>query len=335
MIALLSFSERGSRLSERIALHFSERGEQVVSERCAKGELSLWTQRYFSSTRALIFVGATGIAVRAIAPLIQKKTIDPAVVVIDEEGRYCIPLLSGHLGGANALASDLARLLGSQAIITTATDLQGAFAVDNWAKEQGLYIANPEGIVGVSSAALAGKSIRILSDIPVLGDLPKQVRLVTEGDCEVHITVGRPKKGTLHLIPKVFALGVGCRKGMEVEKIEEAYEKLVRSSGIHPSSIYGLFSVDLKKDEPGLLEFAKRKNLPFQTFAPSELMEAKGEFYTSAFVASTTGADNVSERSAVLGAGAGAVLAFPRMVYAGVTMALAKGPEYIEFEGEE
>lgn len=142
MIHLISFTEQGQSLAERLAQALD--GQAV---RCNQGwTLDGWTQEHFQPGNALIFVGAAGIAVRAVAPYVRSKTTDSAVVVVDEMERFAIPLLSGHLGGANELAEKIAAVCGAVPVITTATDLHGLFAVDQWAKKQNCAILNPKGI---------------------------------------------------------------------------------------------------------------------------------------------------------------------------------------------
>ena len=106
-------------------------------------KLSEWTAENFQKSDALIFIGAVGIAVRAIAPHCKSKATDPAVIVLDERGRFSIPILSGHLGGANDLAKKLASICGAVPVITTATDIEGVFAVDEWAKAQNCHVLEP------------------------------------------------------------------------------------------------------------------------------------------------------------------------------------------------
>ena len=116
----------------------------------------------FSSMDALIFVGACGIAVREIAPYVKSKKTDPAVVCIDEAGQFVIPLLSGHIGGANALAEKLAEKLDATAVVTTATDVRGKFAVDAWAARHGCAISDM-GLAKAVSAAILEKDIPLCS----------------------------------------------------------------------------------------------------------------------------------------------------------------------------
>ena len=155
--AYLAFTEKGMALAHRLA-----RALPGSVSRCGAGGVRLaeWTSTQFAQADALIFVGAVGIAVRAIAPHCKSKATDPAVVVLDECGRFSVPLLSGHLGGANALARALAEACGAIPVITTATDANGVFAVDEWAKAQGCAVLEPERIKLVSGALLAGHPAR-------------------------------------------------------------------------------------------------------------------------------------------------------------------------------
>ena len=154
--AYLAFTAKGEALAQRLA----EALPGSVS-RCG-GDVTLkgWTAEHFAQDEALIFVGAVGIAVRAIAPHCRSKAADPAVVVVDEGGNFAVPLLSGHLGGANALARALAKACGAVPVITTATDVNGLFAVDLWAKAQNCAVLEPERIKRVSGALLAGQTVR-------------------------------------------------------------------------------------------------------------------------------------------------------------------------------
>ncbi|MFR8401852.1 MAG: cobalamin biosynthesis central domain-containing protein [Faecalibacterium prausnitzii] len=163
--AYLAFTAKGEALAHRLA----EALPGSVS-RCG-GDVTLkgWTAEHFAQDEALIFVGAVGIAVRAIAPHCRSKAADPAVVVVDEGGNFAVPLLSGHLGGANALARALAGICGAVPVITTATDVNGLFAVDLWAKAQNCAVLEPERIKRVSGALLAGQTVRYWSPWPVAG----------------------------------------------------------------------------------------------------------------------------------------------------------------------
>lgn len=296
MIALISFTDRGQTLAERLANALD--GQAV---RCNQGQsLDGWTQEHFQTGNALIFVGAAGIAVRAVVPYVKSKTTDPAVVVVDEAGRFAIPILSGHLGGANGLVRKIAALCGAVPVITTATDLSGAFAVDQWAKKQNCAILNPEGIKSVSGTLLAGGNVELCSPWPVAGEPPEGI--------------------SLRLMPKIAVLGVGCKRGTPQAVLEAAFAALP----IHPASFCKVCTIDLKQNEPGLLAFCRAHGLELETFSAAELQGAPGEFSPSEFVERVTGVDNVCERAAVLGSGGRLLL--KKRAGNGVTMAVAVKP---------
>jgi len=300
MICLIAFTDRGQQMAEELAEKLD--GQSV---RCGQGcSLESWTREHFQTGNALVFVGAAGIAVRAIAPHLRSKTTDPAVVVVDERGRFAVPVLSGHLGGANDLARRISGLCGAQAVITTATDLGGVFAVDEWAKRQNCVILNPERIKNVSGTLLAGGQVEITTRWPIAGNPPEGVALT--------------------LVPRIVTLGVGCKRGTSLEALENAFSALLEREHISEKAVCRVCSIDLKKEEPGLLVFCKKRGLSFETFPAQELAKVKGDFPASDFVRQVTGVDNVCQRAAVLGSGGR--LIGTRYVGGGVTMALAEGP---------
>ena len=298
--AYLAFTARGEALARRLA----EAPPGSVS-RCG-GEVTLkgWTAEHFAQNEALIFVGAVGIAVRAVAPYCKSKASDPAVVAVDEGGRFAVPLLSGHLGGANALARTLAEVCGAVPVITTATDVNGLFAVDLWAKAQGCALLEPERIKRVSGALLAGQTVRYWSAWPVAGEAPAGVeRAGTPEAADFALTL-TPEGGALHLVPPIGVLGVGSR--------------------LSPAAVSAAASIDLKKEEPGLAQFCEAHGWPITFYSADQLRAVPGQFTPSAFVAGVTGVDNVCERAAAKASG-GALL-LPKTAGGGVTLALAVRP---------
>lgn len=318
-VKCISFTDTGERLARRIAAALE--GE---SARCGRdASLRDWTARAFSDADALIFVGAVGIAVRAIAPHIRHKAADPAVVVVDEGGRYAIPILSGHLGGANELARTAAALCGGEAVITTATDVNGVFAVDEWARRQNCAIPNPERIKLVSSKLLAGQTVFYHSDWPIPGRPPQGVAPAEGTSCDFRLSVRRCEVDSLFIVPRIAVLGVGCKRGTAKERIEEAFAALLEQTGLWEQAFVKVCSIDLKQDEAGILDFCRGRSLPFETYSAQSLNRVAGSFSASGFVAKTTGVDNVCERSAVLGSGG--VLIQKKWTLPGVTMAAALG----------
>lgn len=308
--------------------------------------LDAWTKEQFENkTKTLIFIGATGIAVRACAPYLSDKMTDPAVLVIDAVGEFVIPILSGHIGGANEKAKRIANLLGARAVITTATDRHGAIAVDTWAKKMGYEIYNPKAIKHISSAILKGMKVTLISDIPIRETLPDGIYLqrdaisTEEKDANnaLHSDRGQPavvitilesrakahaSKNHLVLVPKILYLGIGCRKGMKNEIIKSNVVKMLADGNLLKQALNTVASVDIKANEAGIIEFCKEWNLPFSIYKSSELKHVSGNFHHSDMVEQTVGVDNVCERAAVLASGNGKLL-IPWTADNGVTMAIA------------
>lgn len=333
-IYLLSFSQQSHLTAQKALDILTSLGHACDLKRCGSGQLNAWTLEHFAKAKALIYVGASGIAVRAIAPFVQAKTHDPAVLVIDEQGKYVIPLLSGHLGGANALARDLAEKLEAEAVITTATDRAGVFAIDDWTRSQGYYIANPEQIKHISSNLLAGKTLLVESDFPLESELPPGLKLAEEGEVtDIYLTWRRLEEKNpqaLQIIVPSVQVGLGCKKGRERKIVEQVLAQACRNCDCHPLALAGFNSHELKKEEPGILELAESLNLPFRTYTAEELNEVEvRNLHHSDFVKSVTGTDNVSERSA-LRSGANTLLC-PRFAEEGVTVALALEEIKIQF----
>lgn len=335
-------------------------------QRCRKGK----NLPAGGPAQGLIFIGAAGIAVRGIAPYIKSKTCDPAVVVLDEKGEFAIPLLSGHIGGANRLARLIGRLCGARAVITTATDVGGFFAVDEWAVQRGLSICNPQRIKAVSSRLLAGQPVFLAADFPAAGPPPPGITLVREkapdpgpvdsgltksgpvlaglekgpadsGPQPAHIRIScrRPpgrdlkEERALVLVPRVLTAGIGCRRDTPAEIIRAAVENALAAAGVYPQALARVASIDLKAGEPGLLEYCRENRLPYVTYSAEELAAVRGDFTSSEFVAGVAGVDNVCERAAVLASRGKLIL--KKQAAAGVTVALAAAPYEIDFNFKE
>lgn len=318
-LAYLSFTDRGEELARKLA---EQLGGSV--SRCGRGcSLSGWTERQFQEAEGLVFIGAVGIAVRAAAPYLRGKDKDPAVVAVDETGRYAVPILSGHLGGANELAQAIAGVCGAEAVITTATDRNGVFAIDLWAKRQNCALEGVEEIKKISGKLLSGGEIRIKSRWPVAGTPPQGVTLTEGEERDATVSIFRRDRNGLWLIPRAVVLGIGCRKNTPAEKLEAALKKLLEETGISEKALCLAVSIDLKQEEPGILEFCRDHGLPFRCFSAEELAQAEGDFSASAFVAQVTGVDNVCERSVVR---CGGKLLRKKLALDGVTMALGIMP---------
>lgn len=352
-IALISFTGKGAETAKHLAAVLEETcccSVYTLGKASAHSEgscetpresASQWTKKRFKDSDGLIFVGAVGIAVRLIAPYIKDKMEDPAVVSVDEQGKYAVPILSGHMGGANRLAREIAKALGAIAVITTATDLNRKFAVDVFARENGLVIGNRELAKSISARILNGERVTIYSDLSVRGGFPPELQQLSEEDREknilpdIWITEKRMdghQNEILFLIPRRVTLGMGCRKGAGKDAILNTAEKLCLQAGIDKRSIGTIASIDLKCEEEGLAEAARELNAGLVFFSAKELAEVPGCFSESEFVKKVTGVGNVCERAALLGAGGNkrARLIAGKLSFEGVTAAAAVTEQWIE-----
>ena len=306
--SIFAFSRQGCLTARRIMEAYPDvTWQSYTMERFAEpGFLPITPKCYgerFSSAETLVFVGSCGIAVRKIAPFVHDKRTDPAVICVDELGTFVIPLLSGHIGGANAIARHIAERLHATAVITTATDINRKFSVDTWATEHGCAISSMKLAKAVSAAILEG-DIPFKSDFPVNGSLPNGVISGETGNLGIYLTVTdkEPFENTLRLIPKTLHLGIGCRRGIEKEAIQAAVEQVFKANHLDFRAVKSAASIDLKKDEEGLLSFCREQNIPIRFYTAEELKAVSGDFTPSDFVQSITGVDNVCERSALMGA---------------------------------
>lgn len=295
-------------------------------------DLAALTASLFPAYDALVFICACGIAVRMIAPHLRSKQTDPAVLCMDQNGKYVIPLLSGHLGGANALAERFAAVTGAVPVITTATDTGGLFSPDSFAAANQLVITDMDASKAIAAAVIQGEEIGFRSKLPHTA-LPKP--LTAEGSPRCGIVIAEecaepPFPVTLHLIPKNLVIGIGCKKGTSYPEIEAAVLTRLAANGLDPRRICAAATVDLKAEEPGLLAFCKARKLPLHTYSPEQLMQVSGDFIASAFVSRITGADNVCERSAVLCSGG--TLVMRKQAADGITVAAAEMPLTLDFE---
>ena len=313
-VVLTAFTERGRALAVCLADALGGTLRPVGQP------LSDWTAECFPVCEALVFVGAVGIAVRAVAPHIGSKTSDPAVVCVDETGRWAIPILSGHLGGANTLAAGIAALTGGEAVVTTATDLNGLFAVDLWAKKQGMAVVNPERIKRVSAKILRRETVVIYSPYPLPHPAPEFVQCGAPGD--VLVSYRPAETSALQLAPKVLTLGIGCKRGTDTRTLEAVFSRFCAERRILPEAIEKAASIDVKRDEPGLLALCTSHNWPLAFYGAEELRAVPGDYTASRFVENAVGVDNVCERAAVCCANG--KLIEKKYARGGVTFALAE-----------
>ncbi|MDY0293503.1 MAG: cobalamin biosynthesis protein [Candidatus Methanomethylophilaceae archaeon] len=337
--ACIGFTTRGCALAVRIADALGD-GWEAYGKTSGDpggsipvtGTLREWTEKAFSGSDALVFVGATGIAVRAVAPFLRGKTEDPAVVTVDELGRFSVSLLSGHIGGCNVLAERVAETIGAVPVITTATDINGLFSVDEFAARRDLTIDDMTIAKEVSAALLEGRPVGFLSDYPVSGDVPGCLEASPAGDLGILITSSpsrSPFGRTLRLIPRNLAVGVGCRRGTPKDTIARRVEEVLEANGLSAKGLKAMVSIDIKSDEEGLLEFCSAYGIVSVFLSAGELASVPGKFRESEFVDGITGVGNVCERAAA----SFGELVVGRDAADGVTVAVSRMPTGISFGG--
>lgn len=370
-ISVISFTGRGRQLSrivseqlkeERVLLYTGERAarteeadpqglntvrmekrpdphgtnqSQLEAEIVRVADLAAWAGAQFAAHRALLFIGACGIAVRSIAPFVQNKLTDSPVLVMDEGGGYVIPILSGHAGGADRLARRIAECMGAVPVITAATDINGRFAVDVFAQRQGLSICDRSGIGKVSARILRGETVTVAAEgmtagqcrdwfARKLGVCPPE--LVPTDELRADIWIGRePRSGAvLWLKPRLYILGMGCKKGKTYGELRIFVDEILEQAGIAREDVYALASIHKKREEAGLWDVADSFRAPFLTFSAEELRAVPGEFDGSFFVESQVGVDNVCERAALACCGAEGSLVLGKTSREGMTLAIAR-----------
>ena len=259
---------------------------------------------------ALVFIAATGIAVRMISPLLEDKTKDPAVIVIDDLGRFTISLLSGHLGGANRLADHISKLIGSTPIITTATDGRGIESIDLFSIKNDYYIEDMASVTKITAMMVNGKKIGIYTEddkiidyenIMIIKDLNKihqsiEAAIIISSqdkiqDIKIPYTLLRPKN---------INIAVGCRKGISGSHMIKAISTKLEELNLSEKSIKSLGTVELKKDEKGILDTAKYFKLPLKIFSIEEIRQIEDKFTKSEFVKKSIGVYSVAEPVAYL-----------------------------------
>lgn len=355
-VAVISFTRQGIALSKRLASCVEEEMEMRLFTKCGEysrekaGQnfpvsfvpeaVSQWAGVQMEAGNALLFIGACGIAVRAVAPHLTDKLHDSPVLVMDEKGRYVIPVLAGHVGGANGLALFLGERVGAAPVITTATDLNGKFAVDLFAVKNGLSMEKKAGIARISAKALAGEPITMAVETGhgPAGRLPEGVELAAyppAGWVDVVVTSEkRHFEAGLILRAREYVIGLGCKKGKSTAAIADLIAVKLESLDITPRQIYAVASIDRKQEEEGILAWCRREGVPFRTYSAKELREAAGDFSRSAFVEKQVGVDNVCERAAVTACGLGGRLIVGKDAGDGMTIAVAKRKWSVGFEEE-
>ncbi|AGW13241.1 cobalt-precorrin 5A hydrolase [Megalodesulfovibrio gigas] len=277
---------------------------------------------------------AAGIVVRAIAPLLVSKQVDPAVVVADQDGRFVVSLLSGHLGGANALARRVAACTGGQAVITTASDTAGLPALDVLLAERGIIPAGHASLTPLMAALVRGERLGVLDPLGCLDVVADCLERLTPDtaaawsgpvllvDWRTPGFCGETSQGRAVVAhPPVLALGVGCRRGVPATALESFVREVLARHGLAAQSLLGLASIEAKADEPGILRLAEALGVP-AVFYPAADLAGVPVPTPSAVVLARMGVPSVAEAAAVRLADASSLIV-PKQIGPGMTCAVA------------
>jgi cobalt-precorrin 5A hydrolase len=287
-------------------------------------------QEAFSRRQPLVCIMAAGIAVRGAAPFLKNKATDPPVVVVDEQGRYAVSLLSGHLGGANDLARRVARILGGQAVITTATDVNNLPALDVLAPRLGLAVENPDAVRDIHMALLAGEPVRLVDREGRLTEALQEHSGLFVADSVLAapgpgVYVGYEERdwpgGWLLLRPRILVAGLGCHQGAPAGEILDFLRQIFQKEGLSLLSLKSLVTIEARKDAPGLKAAARELGVELVWFSPEELNQISAP-NPSPIAARHLGAPSVCEAAALKAAGGPLIVT--KCKSANVTLAVAR-----------
>jgi cobalt-precorrin 5A hydrolase len=352
-IAIVAHTRPGVRIGRRVRQGLAESTLYVPAEfieEAGQGSVSYGgsvlpqLRRLFAQHTALVCCLPLGIVVRALGSLAKNTHTDPAVVVVDESGRFAISVLAGHEGGANALARRVAALTGGQAVITTAAEALDTLAVDLLGQEWGWTLANPERVTAVSAAVINGECVGVYQDagerawwpqeqlwksqfvlLSSLTDLQGEEYyaglVITTRRLEDIPAAVRAKAVIYH--PKVLIAGIGCVRGVSGAEVEEAVRQVCREHSLAFVSLDAVATLDRKAEEEGLLSFVARHSLALHTFSADQLNTVTDLPNPSPWALSSVGAQGVAEPAALLAAGA-AKLLVEKVKKGRVTVAIAE-----------
>lgn len=312
-IAILSITKNGKKLGLKIktkipnAHLYYVKNDAVEEESnviCIKRKLKEFVPEIFNEYDYIIFIMACGIVVRTIAPLIENKFLDPAILVSDEKGKNIISLLSGHMGGANEMTLYISNLINSNPVITTATDVNNKSSLDMIAKSLNAHIYDFRNkVLKINSKLVNNEEINLFID----GDYNIDTRgfnvcnkyeinnldniVVISNKKNLNLT----NKNILKVVPKDIVIGIGCRRNTDKEYMINSLSDFLHQQNIDINSIKEIGSIDIKKDEEALINLSKYLNVPFKTFTVEEISKVEHLYEKSDWVKQNVGVNSVAE----------------------------------------
>ncbi|MFW6251991.1 MAG: cobalt-precorrin 5A hydrolase [Halanaerobium sp.] len=322
--------------SKKLDLYLPKKLKETDEDYFTFNSLGSLVSSIFEEYEALIFIMALGIVVRVIAPLLKSKRTDPAVLTIDDTAQNVISTLSGHLGGANQLTLEIAEILDANPVITTATDCSNQPAFDLLAQRLNCEIKPFARLKKANGALLFKQELHIFSDYQLNLKEDHKLRIYPLSELnqdlkseafEVIISNQKfkLKKNQLQLIPQNLIIGIGCRKGKTAAELDKALNKLLSEYKLNRESIKKLATIDLKKNEAGILKLAAKNNWPLEIIERQQIREIEKELKIekSDFVKKTIGVAAAAAPAAVLAADSGSLI-IDKQKYAGITLAVVE-----------
>lgn len=350
-IAVLAITKGGARLLSAIkaalpeahALVPAKFKDEAPSAQAFDKPLKKLMADLWPNFRGIIAIVSLGALVRTIAPLLKDKHADPAVLAVDEDGRFVISVLSGHVGGANELAKALAESLGATAVITTASDSLGTIGVDILGRDLGWALEDFKNVTSVSASVVndepvgiyqeAGEPLALVHKSP----LPKNIRVIPSLDTFIkaplkayliisdrlfEIPHDLTKKTVIYR-PKSLVLGVGCDRGVSLEEIDSLVLETLKTNRLSFLSVRALATIESRKEEPAFLDFSEKHGLPILTFAKEDLNRVQDIPNPSTMAMKYAGVIGVAEPSAILGSNFGDLIV-PKVKSKKATLAIAR-----------
>lgn len=332
-IAILSVSSKGNKLALNLLDKLSNDSTVILVNHFHKNIKSIINE-VFENYDAIIAIMASGIIIRSIAPYIKSKNQDPAVINIDDNGKFVVSMLSGHLGGANKLSYKIADLISATPVITTSTDVNNYLGIDTLANDLYFSINDYKKILPINKSILEGRKLTFkinpnsnfnyLYEYLNNNTLEIDVSFEKSGEIPIDVIDVEINNNSLRLEKQKIIVGIGCRKGKTKEEIELAIKNALSSLKLTIDRLDLISSADIKRNEKGLLELSKHHNIPI-TFIETELLKNFNfdNISSSEFVKSKFGIGGVCEPSALIAAGENSKLIYKKTAFNGVTVAIA------------
>lgn len=344
-VAIISVSEKGRALANNMKAILNEDSTFIKVDLFHKNvklhineifdynsKHNSFSNDYSQKYDAIIGIMATGILIRSITPFLKSKSEDPAIIGIDDNGKFVISLLSGHLGRANELTLKLAKKIDSQPVITTSTDINNKIGIDVLANDLFLEILDTKKILPFNKAILEGESIKLVTqedNLVYLNDYLSNLNNSVKIDVLADERIANGIIATLNdinllMLAKTLVIGIGSKKGKSKNDVLTAIYHVLNDLNLNYGRVNYLATAEIKKDEKGILEASNQLNIPLKIVSMDELKNFEcDDCSKSDFVRKQFGINGVCEQSAMIIAGKNSKLIYKKTAFNGVTIAVA------------